>query len=283
MDRSSLAVVIVAHDQPHHLRRLVSALAPLPIFLHVDANTPEPVFAEMTADLPERVHLLPRRPAGWACPEVAEAELDGYRAALTRTEADHFALLTGSDYPLTSVAELTERLRAHPGQTFGDFFALPSRNWLPLGGLERLLFPQRAIDRKRRVTGPPRPLPRGVRPGGGAQQKILARDHAARVLAALDADPALWPFFRSSWTPDEVAIPSLLRSPRRTGIDWPAEYGTACRWYTDWGTGRNSSPRWLGDADFDRIAAARADGAVFARKFLESNTGLLDRIESELW
>ena len=42
-----LAVVVLAHADPTHVRRLVSALAGLPIYLHCDAKTPRADAAQM--------------------------------------------------------------------------------------------------------------------------------------------------------------------------------------------------------------------------------------------
>src|SRR3954454_16524877 len=90
----SLACVVLAHTDPEQVRRLVTALAPFPVFLHCDARTPDDVFARMTTDLPDRVRLMPRRRTAWARWENVAAELDGYRAALVDTDASHVAVLT---------------------------------------------------------------------------------------------------------------------------------------------------------------------------------------------
>ena len=71
----SVAVVILAHDKPGHLHRLVKALDGLPIFLHVDAGTSPEMHHEMTDGLPQRVRLLPRVSSGWASFGLVEAEL----------------------------------------------------------------------------------------------------------------------------------------------------------------------------------------------------------------
>ena len=56
----SVAVVILAHDKPGHLHRLVNALDGLPVFLHIDAGTSPKMHKEMTDGLPQRAaaHLL---------------------------------------------------------------------------------------------------------------------------------------------------------------------------------------------------------------------------------
>ncbi len=286
-DTALPAVVLIAHDKPDHLRRLVAALDPLPIFLHVDANTPDDVFHAMTDDLPTRVSLLPRLAAGWARYEVLAAELLGYRTALAQTEARHVILCTGADYPVASVERICAVLAAAPDRSYAEIQPLPIDDWGPLKGWDRFVFRQRPWKRRRLAWPVPRRLPAGLTAAGGAQTKILTRRHAALVLAVLDADPALLRFFRRCWTPDEVAIPSIL-STEHFGARWSTEGSSQPHpWFIDWGPVATKNPRWLGPADLPAITAAtRTDPpALFARKLGGTGTGgdlLADAIDTEL-
>lgn len=277
------AVVIIAHDRPAHLQRLIRALDPLPIFLHIDANTPEGVHRQMTAGLPDRVVHLDRLPAGWARREVLDAELLGYRAALSHTDADHIIVLTGSDYPLVSTAVLSEQLAEQPDTTFAEATSLPYPEWGPLGGWDRFVMQRQWPWRRHRMMIPlPRRIPRGIRPTAGAQTKVICRADAHFVLRTLDSRPDLARFFSTCWIPDEVTVLSLLSSTRLGANPGPL---AAHPWYIDWGPGRAASPRDLNESDFPQIALAarRMKAPVwFARKFGDSAEGLLDRIDTEL-
>ena len=44
----SVAVVLMAHDKPRLLQRIVAAMAGLPVFLHVDSRVPRDRFTELT-------------------------------------------------------------------------------------------------------------------------------------------------------------------------------------------------------------------------------------------
>jgi hypothetical protein len=99
--------------------------------------------------------------------------------------------------------------------------------------------------------------------------------------------PDTWPlrtWICPSWNPDETLVPSLLSSPfsridlSRELVDGPSA------WYIDWGSKPSSSPRWLGTDDLPALAAARrrSTPALFARKFDESATEVLDAIDAEL-
>ena len=281
---SQPAVVILAHANPRHLHRLVAALTPMPVFLHVDASTPDDVFAAMCEGLPDTVRLLPRRRTGWASYALVEAELSGYRAALEQTDADHLVLCTGSDYPLASAEAITATLEGYAGLSWLEVDPLPIKDWGPLRGYDRFLWRSRVRDRSREWSPIPRRWPNGLRPAGGSQLKILARHHAERLLGVLEEKADLASYFEEVWIPDETMVPSLLSSSF-TGVDLSGESVTGpSAWYIDWGPKPSPSPRWLGSGDLPALLAAgrRTVPALFARKFDESATGVLDAIDAEL-
>lgn len=284
MAPANLAVVILAHDRPQNTHRLVAALDPFPVFLHVDAAAEDDMFAAMTRDLPSRAHVLPRVVTGWASAGLAVAELIGYRHALAHSDATHVALLSGSDYPLRSADAIRARLAANPGRSFVSFHDLPYRRWGVLRGYDRFLFRQRPWRRHRLINPLPRPWPRDIRPSGGSQMKVLSRPHAQRVVDVMRARGDLRRFFSTVWIPDEVLVASVLTSPD-LNPGWARQVAPGeTPWFIDWGRSTRQSPRWLGPQDFPAIAAAarRPDGALFARKFGPGSAQLLDRIDAEL-
>ncbi len=278
------AVVILAHGNPAHLHRLVAALHPMPVFLHVDAATADDMLAAMLEGLPDTVRLLPRLRTGWASYELVEAELSGYRAALAETDANHLVLCTGADYPLASAHEITATLEGYAGLSWMEIDTLPIKDWGPLRGYDRFLWRNRVRDRSREWSPIPRPWPRGLRPAGSSQLKILARHHAERLLGVLRERPDLVSYFHDVWVPDETMVPSLLSS-RFSGIDLGGELVTGLpAWYIDWGSKPSPSPRWLGMDDLPALVGARrrSTPALFARKFDESATEVLAAIDAEL-
>lgn len=280
---------MVAHDNPAQLHRLIEAVAPLPVFLHVDGSTPDELHAEMTDGLDRsRVRFLPRLRAGWARYEVLAAELTGYRVALAETDAEHLILLTGTDHPLVSTDTLIEVLGGHQDQSFGDIFPLPASHWGPLNGYDRFIVPQFPWRKHRLALPIPRRIPRGLVPAGGSQSKILCRRHAELVLRVLREHPRLRGFFRRCWTPDEVAIPSILMSPEFGGHWFDESVPGGPVFHIDWGNepGRkpNKSPRWLDQTDLPVLAdAAHRPGVpvLFARKFDDAAAEVVARIDAE--
>ena len=282
----SIAVVLLAHDKPRLLRRIVEALDGIPVFLHVDARVSEAHYAELTDGLPQRVRTVPRFASEWATYQLVEAELAGYRAALEHTDAEHVIMMTGADYPLVGVDRLTDRLSGLRGASWADVWRLPITFWGPMGGYDRFIFRNRVRNRKRVWSFMPRRWPRGVQPAGGSQLKILARRHVERLLELVDTRDDLVQYFHDVWIPDEVMLPSLLVSPA-FGMDWETSHvrgGHA--WHIDWGRQPSPHPRVLGLEDLPALHAARTRvtaPALFARKFTEDSWPVLDRIERELW
>ena len=281
----SVAVVILAHDKPGHLHRLVRALDGLPVFLHIDAGTSPGMHSEMTDGLPQRVRLLPRISSGWASFGLVEAELAGYRAACSETEAHHVVLMTGADYPLVNARTLVNRMsRFLRDRSWVDVQPLPINDWGPMRGYDRFVFRNRPENRRRIWSPRPRRWPRGIRPAGGSQLKVLARRHAELLLGIVDSRPDIVDYFRTVWVPDETMIPTLLASPE-FGVRRESYHHEGNAWYIDWGERPSPNPRWLDETDLPALRAARTrdvSPALFARKFRE-DSALLDRIEQDLW
>ncbi|GAA3337469.1 hypothetical protein GCM10017714_04640 [Curtobacterium pusillum] len=278
------ACIVLAHEDPRHVRRLVEALDPFPVFLHCDAKTPETVFRAMTDGLPDRVRLLPRISTGWAKWENVAAEVSGYRAALAATDATHVAVLTGSDYPLANPAEVTALLEAHREESFVAVHPLPYEAWGRDGGRARIRYRHWAW-RKHMLRLPiPRRVPRDVVFAGGSQLKVLARHHAASVVDAFDRRPDLVRFWRRAWIADESFVPSVLSSPALTP-GFAEEHVAHPLWWIGWDGSARKSPPWLSLPDAERLLARRTGSDVdlphvFARKFsTERSSDLLDLVD----
>jgi hypothetical protein len=283
--QATLACVVLAHGDPTHLSRLVRALDPFPVFLHVDARTDDAVFTAMTDGLPDRARVLDRHRTGWARWENVVAEIEGYRAALAATDATHVALLTGTDYPLASSAEIVELLDRYRGVSFGIIDPLPHPEWGQNHGFSRLRYPHWAW-RKHMIRVPvPRRFPDGVVLAGGSQLKVLARHHAEAVVRAYDSSPDLVRFWRRSWVADETFVPSVLSTPRFVA-DWDDASLRTTLWMIGWDGTRRKSPPWLTDEWHEQVMSRRSwddqpVDHVFARKFsTATSTPLLDRIDA---
>jgi hypothetical protein len=241
-----------------------------------------------------------------------EAELAALRAAIVRTNARHIVVLTGADYPLLSMHELSRELEKWDGYSWLRNVPLPFPAWNtdrhPDGGLWRVQ--HRFWTWRHQVVfcrGVPlrlpikREVPRGLELRGGSQWKIYARHHIEILLGLVDRRPDLVRFWRSTLVPEETFVASVLGSTALCGSQaLPVCYDHA--WYVDWPDRAAEHPKWLTSADFDRLAEARraephspatAFAAtapnrrpcrkLFARKFSSSvDSEILDRIDTDL-
>lgn len=287
-DAPTVACVVFAHADPDQVRRLISALSPLPVYLHVDARTTGAELAAMREGVPPERWVEPRLACDWAQWGLVAAEVNALRLALRTCQAEHFVVLTGSDYPLAPVSQLVEFLADHPGKSVAKYAPMPLPNWGSSGGLARLRYRHYGW-RKRMIRIPvPRRLPAGIVPSGGGHQKILSRRHAELIVSLHDTRPDLVRFWRRTWSSDETFMQTLLLSPQ-FGVDWAAESIDHRPWVIAWNGVRRKSPPVLADEHFERLARARfpddeqALPVFFARKFNSvDSAGLLDRIDAEL-
>lgn len=285
MPTARLACVVLAHNDPSQVRRLIDALDPFPVLLHCDRRTPEDVFRAMTDGLPYRVTLLPRLPTPWASWNAVAAELSGYRAALATTDATHVATMAGSDYPLASTATISAYLERHRGLSIAAYEPMPRAPWGRDGGMARLRYWHRPVRRHMLRVPIPRRIPGDVVPAGGSVLKVLARSHAQQVVDAVAARPDLVRFWRHTWAADEIFIPTILNTPAFVP-DWAKAHVDADLWFIDWPTIGRKSPEWLELRHLpiltERARADTGEPALFARKFSSRVPELLDAIDLTL-
>ncbi len=283
-ERAELACVVLAHEAPHQVRRLVTALAPLPVFLHVDARVAAPLYAELTRDLPDHVAVTERVATAWATFGAVRAELVAYEQVLAQSSATHVALMSGSDYPLLSVDDISRVLTPLLGRSIADFRPLPIPYWGMSGGLGRLRYFHWAWHRHVVRLPVPRRVPSGLVLAGGPVQKILARHHVEALLRAVRDRPELPRFWRRAWAPDETFAATIMSSPSLVP-DWADQHVDELAWLIDWRQKGIKGPPWLTleHLDFVRAAHGTTDSVVpkmFARKFHpQLSAELLDAVD----
>jgi hypothetical protein len=303
---SSVAAIVLAHNEPAQIRRLLRVLDPLTVFLHCDLSTPASELAAMLEGASERVTTLERRAAwrgGWS---LVNIELHALKAALEQTEADYIVLMSGACYPLLSAEALEAELASTPGQSRLNHWRLPYAPWGSRlgadGGLWRLKFRFLArAGRPVKLGGRPIPIgparvPAGLELYGGSHFKVYARAHAQQLLTVLGSQPELIRFFRTSFIPEESFAQSILKSPELVG-ETAEQILPAEPWYLEFPQSREEGQDahghgdWLDPEAFAAIEAAGApagpghphlERALFARKFRSASTELLDRIDREL-
>jgi hypothetical protein len=283
-----LAIVVLAHDRPEQLARLLAALRhpDARAYLHLDRRVPLDPFrrAFAEADVGDAA-LLPRHATSWASPELVDAALEGLRRGVA-DGCDYFLLISGRDFPLRPVEAIVAFAAEAGSRSYLEHFPLPDPRWR-LGGRDRTDFytytvrgrretcvPRgedtshlnhrgRLLNRVLRLRGlgkPPRRFPSYARPFGGSQWWNLSRAAADCVLAFLDEHPDYRRYHEHTLAPDELFFQSILAG---TGFAERAEVVDDSLRFMRW-PADESHPRVLGTDD---LPAMLEGGALFARKF----------------
>jgi hypothetical protein len=284
----SCAFVVLAHRGPEQVERLATRLRPHPVLLHVDAGVDSGTSTALAhAAAHTGATLLPRHRSTWASWGIVAAVLEGMRAALGRDDWSHLMVLSGQDYPLAPAADIGAFLDAHTDTSFMARWALPNPLWGRDGGMHRLRYRHRAVRGRRAFLPVPRRLPRDLEPFGGSMYVCLSRAAAAETLHFVERRPEVARFYRRSWIPDEMFVPTaVMNSPARERVV------NESLSYIRWSQPGSRHPDVLGTGDLGALAAAAAGPSdigghgrrkLFARKLdAAADPRLLDLIDERL-
>lgn len=285
-----LGCIVLAHDRPEQLARLLALLRhpDIRLYLHVDSRRNiEPFRAALGRVGMDDVAFLNRHPTRWGGPEVLDAAVDGLARAFEEG-CTYFTLISGQDWPLRSAQAIVDFFASAGSRSFLSHFDYPAEH-LRFGGRDRIEFYSYNImgrretciprgedasflNRKGRVMnellrlrsapGRRRRFPNYLRPVGGWLWWNLSREAAEYVLEFLSAHPDYRRFHEHGLSPDEVFFQSIL-----VGTDYATDHeviNDSLR-FTIWEP-RSSHPRTLTTAN---LQALLASDALFARKFDE--------------
>ena len=303
-------LVILAHADPGHLRRLIDVCSTQPVILHCDSKTPEILFRQMIADLPERVIIAPRSDTRLASWSLVRAELQCIKIALDKTQGDHIVVMSGSDYPLVAPSAIGPHIAGLGDRSWFWNVDLPFSPWsvlgFPDGGLWRLRHrfmsrrgQQLWLGKKPLFNPIRRRIHPDLQPRASSQWKILSRSDAQSLISVLYARPDLVAFGSSTFTPDESFVASVLGSHSLWGPN-ALQQCFHSPWLTNWHGSISQHPKWFTEADIPRIrrhllAMAEASNPdimhlpnngmpLFGRKFTSRfDPHLLDSLEKAFW
>lgn len=290
-----IAYLILAHDNPRHLRLLVEALLSprSTVFVHIDQKSDLNEFSQIKNDnvffIKERISVY------WGDFSQVEAILILMQTALAAPRHfDRFVLLSGADYPLRSLPYIENFFECNPHAEFMDLVKMPSEaagksitrlthyNYRPntansaltrlaLKALVRLgIIPKR--DYKKYF---------GNRvPYAGATWWALSREACRFILTFVDHEDSLVKFLKNTYCPDEMFFQTILgNSPF---VDKIRQNLT----YTDWSAG-GARPAYIneGHLAFFRLRSTsapddlyRKDEMLFARKFSDELVSVVESL-----
>ena len=225
-----IAYLILAHENPTHLRRLIRALRTpwTRFYVHVDRKVPEGLFDGLRDEA--QTELIPDRvSACWGGFSLVQATLNLMSAAACDPEpADWYVLLSGADYPIRSNDEIRDYLQRSNAEHIG-FMPMPSPDGRkPLARLETVYFEKaRGKHKPVRVllTQTNRFLERFYKrnyrkalgdlvPYTGSQWWALSRDAVQYILDFVARRRDLMRFYKRSLIPDEMFFQTVLGNSR---------------------------------------------------------------------
>jgi len=141
-----IVYIILAHKLPEQLVRLVRRLntdLAACFLIHVDKKTNIETYNRMVnpLDAYENVHFLTRRHVRYYGDyNHLSATLDGFQQIVSLDiKYDYVMLLTGQDYPIKSNEYIKQFLQEAQGNSFIEYFQLPSEHWKEEnGGMDRV-------------------------------------------------------------------------------------------------------------------------------------------------
>lgn len=286
MSDISIAYLILAHQHPEQLARLIDRLRSprADIFVHIDNKTEISPFLRTIGS---SVHLTTRRVrVYWGDYSQVAAILVLIESAFAAPRTyDYLVLLSGVDFPLRSAAEIEDFFLQNKGLEFINFVAMPSEAASkPLSRLTDYKSRPGAIGK---LTGKVRSLlvkiglirrARDFRsclgdaaPYGGSTWWALTREACEHVLKFAAANPRFMKFFENTSSPDEMIFQTILANSRfrpnmRRNLT-----------YADWSKG-GPNPATISDRHVELFRAnpiLTADGAygegelLFCRKVID--------------
>ena len=292
----NIAYLILAHEDPAQLARLVNALyTPNSyFFIHVDRKVAQPPFSDSLSSLPNVMFLQRRVRVFWAGFSMVRATLLLMQEAVAHPVAfKYYVMLSGVDYPIKSNAYIHDFLsNAH--QEFISHHVIPDTEGQPYdrGGLDRITYYyfqdstltntrhndngslrswiSRAFHYALRQIPIKRTYPMGLTPYGGRQYMMLTHGCTVYILNFVDQHPNFVRYHRFTHAPDEIILQTIvLNSPFRSNV-----VNDSFKYIDSYELSYTLSLR-----DYDNLFTS---SALFARKFRTNHSiellSLIDRL-----
>ncbi|OCX51586.1 glycosyl transferase [Mucilaginibacter sp. PPCGB 2223] len=262
-----IAHLILVHKDPAQLARLLDKLShpDADIYVHIDRKTPVEEFVKV-CKRPNVYMIKNRIKVHWGSYSIVQATLNGFKQILSAKKGyGYINLLSVSDYPIKSTAEIHDFFNKHPDKIWMEYLTEESDWWQKI---------------KTRVTKyhltdynfkgsytlstllnkffPDRTAPDNLEFVGRSQWLTVTEEAARYVIYYLQENPKVEKFFKLTWGADEVIIQTILyNSHLKDKI-----VNNNLR-YTDWSEDKDS-PKVLTMADAPKL---RISPHLFARKF----------------
>ena len=268
------AFLILAHEKPYQLQKLVSALQypPFDVYVHLDVEA-KADFSGLTG----MRSISSRYNISWGGFKMVEATLFLLKRARQIADYQSYTLLSGTDYPIQNNAYIRKTLSSI-SSTRIDYWHDEDPSWYRR--YKRYFFHDWPYPINRVLNGlsrrlsrvlPDRSMPEGITPYFGSQWWTLHRTGLKAVFDFIERRPDVVDLMHTVHIPDEMFFQTALMNAERNVslVREPLRY-------FDWSAGR-AHPKVLGFEDLEVLAES---GCLFARKFDENEvSGIIEAVD----
>ncbi len=277
-----LAHLILAHNQPKQLERLINRLQHdnADVYIHLDKKTDIADFQHL-ATVKNVFFIKNRIKVYWGTYNIVKATFNSFNEIISIGKNYHYLnLLSGQDYPLKPQQELHDFLAANPGKAFMNYLMFDTE-WLEaLPRVQSYHFnnfrlPGRYIlqEMVNRLFGP-RKMPNNMIPVGRSQWFTISWECIIFICDYWRTNAKLRSFIKMTWGPDEFIFQTILYNSRYRKIMTNNDLR-----YIDW-SGGGVSPKIF---TIDDAEALKTSGQYFARKFdRNKDEAIINFIDKEL-
>jgi hypothetical protein len=290
-----IAYLILAHNNPKHLQRLIRALASglSAFFIHIDRKSSLGDFSHLNG---ENVYVSQERiPVYWGDFSQVEAILILLRMALAEPRRfDYFVLLSGTDYSLQPVSYIESFFESNRGKEFINIVQMPCEaagkpitrltTYKPSPGDSQIARIMRKLLITTGVISVDRDYKshlRNLAPHGGSTWWALSREVCEYIQSFVDNEPQVVNFFKHTVCPDESFFQTIIgNSPYKARTQRNLTY-------TDWSGGR-ANPAYLTETHLEFLTATTSitlddlygtGEILFARKFSDETEEIVLRLD----
>jgi hypothetical protein len=290
-----IAYLILAHNHPLHLTRLISALETehADIFLHIDKKSQDMICPPVKNNI---MLIKNTVPVNWGGFSIVQATLHLLKEATAFGEYDYFILLSGADYPLKSNADILRFLQHYNGKEFINLYKMPEANKTfdrienfhvePVSDFASSSLSRGINKGVRRINKLLRsPLLKRRYPQqyahftlyAGSQWWALSKPCVDYLLQFLTHNPEYTKFYKHTRIPDEMFFHTIIgNSPFKQNV-------VGAIMYADWVTGSSSHPAVITFEHLSLFSQKRLNGEMrplFARKFTDDSQEIITEIET---
>ena len=286
-----IAYLILAHNTPGQLQRLISALQSkdATFYIHIDKKSNESFKISQN----NNIYIIKKRiPVFWGGYSQVQASLALLQEAKKNGEYDYYILLSGSSYPVKSVQYIKNLLNTYNGYQFIDLYPMPlfdktfdrveyaffegHQNRLINYFLMKTNYLIRKLNIKRSFPNEYK----NMKLYGGGQWWVLTNSCTEYILKYIVENKAFLNFYKYSFCPDEMFFQTIIGNSPFAG---KVMNGVM---HTDWSG--DLKPAIINESHLDLlkneyISVPFGDNKrflLFARKFNDESEKIIKKIDT---